>query len=160
MPRPRCWLSAWRCRWWSLARIALAETAAATTIAAIGTAVYLPLHLRHVREALRGERPAYSWWTLAVMAAVLVVAVVGQSAGLLLASLACSVPLLVRAPLSLFAVVAILGWAAMQGSAQRKPQLTRATLAGCRCSEQVQMYSTRTPLTGRSAAGAARRAGR
>lgn len=72
-------------------------------VALAATVCYLPLHVRHVVHVLRGARPAGFAWSLAAMAAVILVALPYVGALWLTAfhSLAVSVLILVRRPWSL-----------------------------------------------------------
>jgi len=62
-------------------------------VAAVATALYLPLHLRHVAYGLQGRRPAGALLTLAIMTAVMIAAwlVIGQLWVFMFASLAVSI---------------------------------------------------------------------
>src|SRR3954447_14795996 len=62
-------------------------------VAAVATALYLPLHLRHVAYGLQGRRPRAAVLTLLVMTAVMVAAwlVIGQLWIFMFASLAVSI---------------------------------------------------------------------
>jgi two-component system, NarL family, sensor histidine kinase DesK len=62
------------------------------------TAVYLPLHVRHVRYALRGARPSALPWTLATMTAAIVAVTPLLGAFWLYAFQALAASLLVSAP--------------------------------------------------------------
>lgn len=79
--------------------------------AAIATACYLPLHLRHVLYALHGARPAGARWTLAAMAAVIIGAtpLVGAGWLFMFGPLAVSVLILVRLPWSFLVSVGLAG---------------------------------------------------
>jgi two-component system, NarL family, sensor histidine kinase DesK len=80
---------------------------------AIGaTAAYLPLHLRHVYHALQGRRPRAAVGTLAVMAAVMVVAwwLIGQQWVFMFASLAVSALCALPTRYALAAAAAIVLW--------------------------------------------------
>jgi len=62
-------------------------------VALVATALYLPLHLRHVAYGLQGRRPSGALVTLAIMTSVMVVAwlIVGQLWVFMFASLAVSI---------------------------------------------------------------------
>ncbi|MFC4945179.1 hypothetical protein [Pseudonocardia sp. GCM10023141] len=82
----------------------LATTSARDGIVAlVATAAYLPLHLRHVAHGLRGTRHASDRWTLAAMTVVIACALplLGLAWSAALSSLAISVLVLVRPPMSL-----------------------------------------------------------
>src|SRR5437870_5601820 len=70
------------------------------TVALVATAIYLPLHVRHVVHGLRGGRPPGDRWTLATMAVVIIgtLPLVGLTWSSALASLAVSVLILLRPP--------------------------------------------------------------
>jgi two-component system, NarL family, sensor histidine kinase DesK len=78
--------------------------------ALVATALYLPLHVRHVWHATRGSRPAGAGWTLAAMAVVILGAlpVIGTGWLTTLHSLAVSVLIVLRPPWSLAAVALLL----------------------------------------------------
>ena len=78
-------------------------------IALVATAIYLPLHVRHIVHGLRGPRPAGDRWTLATMAVVIIATLpfIGLTWSSALASLAVSVLILLRPPVSL-AITALL----------------------------------------------------
>jgi two-component system sensor histidine kinase DesK len=78
--------------------------------ALVATACYLPLHVRHVRHATRGTRPAGAGWTLLAMAAVIIGAlpVVGTSWLTSLHALAVSALIILRPPWSLLAAAGLL----------------------------------------------------
>ena len=103
-----------------LSRIALGQPAVEALMAAGVLAVCLPLHLRHVAYALRGERPAYAGWSLAVMALLMGWATVASAAswGWMLGSLAVSVLLTVRPPWSLLLLGAVMVGASWEGVAE------------------------------------------
>ncbi len=73
-------------------RVGLAGETSKTLVAVAAAGVFMPLHLWHLSYGLRGERPPHSGPTLAVMAAVHVVALVtiGVSWSFMLAVLATS----------------------------------------------------------------------
>jgi two-component system sensor histidine kinase DesK len=79
--------------------------------AAIATACYLPLHLRHVLYALHGTRPVGAGWTLAAMGLVIIGAtpLVGVGWLFMFSPLAVSVLILVRLPWSFLACVGLAG---------------------------------------------------
>src|SRR4051794_27771746 len=79
-------------------RVGLAGDTAKTLIAVAAAAVFTPLHLWHLGYGVRGERPPHSGPTLAVMAAVHVVALVtiGVSWSFMLAVLATSALVVLR----------------------------------------------------------------
>jgi signal transduction histidine kinase len=79
-------------------------------IALVATAVFLPLHLRHVVYGLRGVRPRGAWWTLGAMAVVILglLPVIGIGWVTMVQALVVSVFVLVRPPWSLIAVAALL----------------------------------------------------
>jgi two-component system, NarL family, sensor histidine kinase DesK len=81
----------------------------AGVVALAATAVYLPLHLRHVVHGLRGSRPPGDRWTLAAMAVVIIgtLPFVGLTWSSALASLAISVLILLRPPISLILTAAL-----------------------------------------------------
>lgn len=70
--------------------------------AVVATALYLPLHIRHVVYAVRGLRPPGAMWTLAAMAVIILGALPLVGIGWLwgLSSLAVSALLLLRPPWS------------------------------------------------------------
>src|SRR3954447_18265406 len=80
-------------------------------VAAVATALYLPLHLRHVAYGLQGRRPRGAVLTLLVMAAVMTAAwlIVGQLWVFMFASLAvsimCTLPM--RAAVALASALAL-----------------------------------------------------
>lgn len=78
-------------------------------IALVATAIYLPLHVRHMVHGLRGPRPAGDRWTLAVMAVVIIgtLPFIGLTWSSALASLAVSVLILLRPPVSLAITAAL-----------------------------------------------------
>jgi signal transduction histidine kinase len=80
------------------------------TVALVATAIYLPLHVRHVVHGLRGVRPSGDRWTLAAMAAVILgtLPIVGLTWSSALASLAVSVLILLRPPVSLVITAGLL----------------------------------------------------
>jgi hypothetical protein len=80
-----------------------------TTHALVATACYLPLHVRHIWYAARGERPAYAGWTLAAMTVMIIgaIPIIGTSWLIALPMLAVSVLLLVRPPWSFLAVAGL-----------------------------------------------------
>jgi signal transduction histidine kinase len=84
-------------------RIAVLYSARNVIIAAVATAVWLPLHLWHLRYGLRGERPPRSGATLAVIAVVQLVALglIGPAWSFVLATLATSSLIVLRRPWSL-----------------------------------------------------------
>ncbi|MDA0174247.1 histidine kinase [Solirubrobacter taibaiensis] len=73
-------------------RIALLDSAAETAFAAAAALAFFPLHARHLRYGLRGERPPHALATLAAMAAVHIaaLAVIGPAWSFMLATLAVS----------------------------------------------------------------------
>jgi two-component system sensor histidine kinase DesK len=79
--------------------------------AAIATACYLPLHLRHVLYALHGARPVGAGWTLAAMGVVIIGAtpLVGVGWLFMFSPLAVSVLILVRLPWSFLVCVGLAG---------------------------------------------------
>jgi signal transduction histidine kinase len=79
-------------------RVGLAGDTAKTLTAVAAAAVFTPLHLWHLAYGVRGERPPHSGPTLAVMAAVHVVALVtiGVSWSFMLAVLATSALVVLR----------------------------------------------------------------
>src|SRR3954454_17602458 len=87
-----------------IGRVALIDSTADVAVAVVATALFLPLHLNHLRYGLRGERPPRSGPTLAAMAVVHGVAlvVIGPTWSFMLATLATSA-LVVLTP----------GWAAL-----------------------------------------------
>lgn len=96
-------------------------------VVAVGVALVLPLHLRHVVAGLRGEPPTHPGPTIAAMAVVLAVVTPfgGSQTALLLACLACSILLTVPAPWSLLGLAACAGWAALLGGDDVIPDLAR-----------------------------------
>jgi two-component system, NarL family, sensor histidine kinase DesK len=84
-------------------RIAVLYGGRNLVIAGLATAVWLPLHLWHLRYGLRGERPPRSGATLAVIAAVQFAAlgVIGPMWSFVLATLATSSLIVLRSPWSL-----------------------------------------------------------
>src|SRR5262245_31039531 len=78
-------------------------------VSLLATAGLLPLHLRHVLYALRGERPPAAGWTLAALAIIDIGAAMIVGAGWImnLASLAVSVLLVVRGRWAGLLVVAV-----------------------------------------------------
>jgi signal transduction histidine kinase len=88
-------------------RVAVTADPHDVLIACVATAIFLPLHLWHLSYGLRGERPPGSGRTLAVIAAVHVVALllIGPAWSFMLATLATSALIVLRPPWS-FAVLA------------------------------------------------------
>lgn len=84
-------------------RVAVLYSARYVIIAVLATAVWLPLHLWHLRYGLRGERPPRSGATLAVIALVQFAALVliGPAWSFMLAALATSSLIVLRWPWSL-----------------------------------------------------------
>jgi hypothetical protein len=78
--------------------------------ALVATACYLPLHIRHVRHATRGTRPAGAPWTLLAMAVVIIGAlpVIGTSWLISLHALAVSALIILRPRWSLLVVAGLL----------------------------------------------------
>jgi len=101
-----------------LGRIALFEPPAGLVAAAAVLAMCLPLHLRHVVYALRGQRAPYSGWSLLAMAVLMAWATVAVSSGWawMLSSLAVSVLLTLRPPWSLLCFGAVLVAAYVEGA--------------------------------------------
>ena len=95
-----------------LTRIAAGSTASPghAAQALVATACYLPLHVRHVRHATRGTRPAGAGWTLLAMAVVIIGAlpVIGTSWLTSLHALAVSALIVLRPPWSLLVVAGVL----------------------------------------------------
>ena len=87
-----------------IGRVALVGSGTDVAVALVATALFLPLHLNHLRYGLRGERPPRSGPTLAAMAVIHAVAlwVIGPTWSFMLATLATSA-LVVLTP----------GWAAL-----------------------------------------------
>lgn len=79
-------------------RIAVLYGARNIVIAAVATAVWLPLHIWHLRYGLRGERPPRSLATLAVIAVVQLttLALIGPAWSFMLATLATSSLIVLR----------------------------------------------------------------
>ena len=77
-------------------------------VALIATVAFLPLHMRHVAHGLRGIRPASDRWTLCLMTVIILAAfpAVGLPWTAALSSLAISVLVLLRPPVSIAAAVA------------------------------------------------------
>lgn len=77
--------------------------------ALLATAAFLPLHVQHVRRAVRGSRRVPAGWTLAVMAIIVVAAtpVIGAGWLFMFASLALSVLIVVRPPWSFAGYLAL-----------------------------------------------------
>jgi two-component system, NarL family, sensor histidine kinase DesK len=86
-----------------LGRIAVLYSARYVVIAGVATAVWLPLHVWHLRYGLRGERPPRSGATLAVIAVVqfAALALIGPAWSFMLATLATSSLIVLRSPWSL-----------------------------------------------------------
>lgn len=84
-------------------RIAVLFSARYVLIAGLATAVWLPLHLWHLRYGLRGDRPPRSGATLAVIAIVQFAALglIGPAWSFVLATLATSSLIVLRSPWSL-----------------------------------------------------------
>ncbi len=84
-------------------RVAVLYSARYVVIDGIATAVWLPLHLWHLRYGLRGERPPRSGATLAVIAGVQFAALglIGPAFSFVLATLATSSLIVLRSPWSL-----------------------------------------------------------
>jgi two-component system, NarL family, sensor histidine kinase DesK len=84
-------------------RIAVLYSARYVVIAGVATAVWLPLHLWHLRYGLRGERPPRSGLSLAVIALVqfTALALIGPAWSFVLATLATSSLIVLRWPWSL-----------------------------------------------------------
>ena len=98
--------------------------------AAIAIAIAIPLHIRHVIYGLRGERPPFGGWTLAVLALVNVLAVqlVGPAWMFQFASLVVSILIVIPGAMGiLLAAAVVISPVALQG-----PQwyATSPTLAG------------------------------
>ena len=93
-------------------RIAVLGHGDSIAIAVVATAAYLPLHLRHVHHGLHGRRPWAATTTLAVMAAVMIVAwaLIGQQWVFMFASLAVSALCALPTRLALPAAAAIVLW--------------------------------------------------
>jgi hypothetical protein len=96
-------IDVWRIVYWPL-------PAATARVAAIAAAFAIPLHIRHVVFGLRGERPPAGGWTLALLAAIHIVALqlVGQVWIFQLASLAVSSLIVAPGLLGIAAAAAIL----------------------------------------------------
>jgi two-component system, NarL family, sensor histidine kinase DesK len=79
-------------------------------IAVAATALYLPLHLRHVAYGLRGERAAHAAWSLPAMTIVVGAAalVIGPPWAIMFASLALSILIVVPWPWSMIPFTAVL----------------------------------------------------
>src|SRR5215468_10014378 len=94
------------------------------TLAAVATACYLPLYVRHVWYAARGSRPPGAGWTLLAMAAVILGALpfIGTSWLTSLHSLAVSVLIIVGLPWSLLAVASLVAATAPLAVAFGDPQ--------------------------------------
>lgn len=92
--------------------------------ALVATACYLPLHVRHVRHATRGTRPAGAQWTLLAMAVVIIGAlpVIGTSWLTSLHALAVSALIILRPPWSLLVVAGLLAAPAPLAIAFGDPQ--------------------------------------
>src|SRR3954471_20810989 len=75
-----------------IGRGALVDSTADVAVAGVAPALFLPLHLNHLRYGLRGERPPRSGPTLAAMAVVHAIAliVIGPTWSFMLATLATS----------------------------------------------------------------------
>ncbi len=101
-----------------LGRIATFEPSRKVWVAAVATAVYLPLHVRHVRYALGRRSVPAGQWTLLTMGAVMLAAslMIGTAWGFMLASLAVSVMLVLPPPWSIATVVSIIVAAFVLGS--------------------------------------------
>jgi two-component system, NarL family, sensor histidine kinase DesK len=86
-----------------IGRIAVLHNARNLVIAAVATAVWLPLHLWHLRYGLRGERPPKSGATLAIIAVVQLtaLALIGPAWSFMLATLATSSLIVLPWPWSL-----------------------------------------------------------
>jgi two-component system sensor histidine kinase DesK len=91
-----------------LGRVALLGDPADTVVACVATAIFLPIHVWHLRYGLRGERPPRSLATLAVAAAVqfAALAIIGPAWAFMLATLATSSLIVLRPPWSWLMVVA------------------------------------------------------
>ena len=78
-------------------------------IAVAATALYLPLHLRHVSYGLRGERAPHAAWSLSAMAIVVGAAalVIGPPWAIMFASLALSILIVVPWPWSIVPFTAV-----------------------------------------------------
>jgi two-component system, NarL family, sensor histidine kinase DesK len=109
-----------------LARIATGSVPSPghAALALVATACYLPLHVRHVRHATRGTRPAAAGWTLLAMAVVIIGAlpVIGTSWLTSLHALAVSALIILRPPWSLLAVAGLLAAPAPLAVAFGDPQ--------------------------------------
>jgi two-component system sensor histidine kinase DesK len=92
--------------------------------ALVATACYLPLHVRHVRHATRGTRPAGAQWTLLAMAVVILGAlpIIGTSWLTSLHALAVSALIVLRLPWSLLVVAGLLAAPAPLAIAFGDPQ--------------------------------------
>jgi signal transduction histidine kinase len=89
-------------------RVGLTGSATDIAVAIAATAVFLPLHLWHLSYGVRGARPPHSGATLALIAAVNLVAllVIGVSWAFMLAVVATSALIVLRPPWSLAALAA------------------------------------------------------
>jgi two-component system sensor histidine kinase DesK len=89
-------------------RIAVIYGGRQLLIAAVATAVFLPLHVWHLRYGMRGERPPRSGVTLAAIAIVQLaaLALIGPAWAFMLAALATSSLIVLPRPWSWLAVVA------------------------------------------------------
>ncbi|HWI70791.1 MAG TPA: hypothetical protein VNT55_02470, partial [Baekduia sp.] len=89
-------------------RVGLTGSAADIAVAIVATTVFMPLHLWHLSYGVRGEQPPRSGATLAVIAAVNLVAliVIGQPWSFMLAVVATSALIVLRPPWSLAALAA------------------------------------------------------
>jgi two-component system, NarL family, sensor histidine kinase DesK len=109
-----------------LARIATGSVPSPghVALALVATACYLPLHVRHVRHATNGTRPAGAHWTLLAMAVVIigVLPVIGTSWLTSLHALAVSTLIVLRPPWSLLAVAGLLAAPAPLAVAFGDPQ--------------------------------------
>jgi two-component system, NarL family, sensor histidine kinase DesK len=76
-------------------------------IAVVATVLYLPLHLRHVAYGLRGERAPHAALSLTAMTIVIALAALVMPWGVMLASLALSILIVVPWPWSVVPFVAV-----------------------------------------------------
>src|SRR3954447_39189 len=89
-------------------RVGLTGSAADIAVAIVAAAVFMPLHLWHLSYGVRGEQPPHSGATLALIAAINLVAliVIGQPWSFMLAVVATSALIVLRPPWSLAALAA------------------------------------------------------
>jgi signal transduction histidine kinase len=91
-----------------IGRVGLVGSTLKTTVAILAAGAFLPLHLWHLSYGVRGERPPHAAPTLAAIAVINLVAlvVIGVSWSFMLAVLATSALIVLRAPWSLAVLAA------------------------------------------------------